>query len=119
MATFRIKGLDQIQRQLERLQKNAEKLHGTHHIPMNELFPPSFMRRYSSYATFQEMYDASPFNNMDFEKIPDADWGEYVCRSTKFTSWEKMRGAATEEWAKARLMNGAEGFSDYVTIKTK
>lgn len=119
MATFRVKGLDQMQKQLERLQKNAEALDGTHHIPMNELFPSSFMGSHSSYSTFQKMYDASPFKDMAFEKIPDAEWDEYVRQSTKFVSWEKMREAATEEWAKTRLMKGAEGFNEYVTIKTK
>lgn len=106
-------------RQLEQMEKNAEALDGTHNVPMDEVLPPAFMHRHSSFSTFQDMYDASPFKDMKFEDIPDAEWDEYVRKTTSFSSWEKMRNAGAEEWAKARLSKGAEGFSDYLTIEAK
>jgi hypothetical protein len=106
-------------RQLDQLAKNAEALDGTHEVPASELFPPVFMARHSSYPTFQAMYEASPYRDMDFEKIPDAEWDEYISKSTKFASWAKMREVGVEEWAEARLMKGAEGFDDLITIEAK
>ena len=47
---IKITGLDEVQRNLENLQRRAENLNGP--VPFSELFPPEFMRRY---LTFLEL----------------------------------------------------------------
>ncbi len=106
MATFRITGLDQIQKKLERLQKNAEQLDGKHSISFDDLFPAEFMRAHSSFTSMQALLDASPFKDMEFKDIPDAAWDTYVSQSTRFRSWKDMKAAGTKKWAAKKLMKG-------------
>ncbi|MDD4287502.1 MAG: hypothetical protein PHO20_00855 [Candidatus Peribacteraceae bacterium] len=103
---FEIKGLDKAMRMLERLQHNAATLDGTHRVPMNKVFSPAFMRAHSRFPSFQAMLDASPFKDVEFEKIPDAEWDIYVRTNTSFSSWEAMKDKASTEWIDAKLMEG-------------
>lgn len=88
---------------LDRLRRKIAALDGTHRIPVDELLSPSFMGRCSQFSSFQEMVDASPFAGQDFEAIPDAAWDEYVCRNTRFASWQAMLQEAALGWTGERL----------------
>lgn len=91
---------------LHRLRRNAEALHGTHKIPVADLLSADFMRSVSSFASFEEMLAQSPFtvdSAEDFKAIPDAEWDDYVRKTTRFSSWREMLQAAAAAWTKARL----------------
>src|SRR5258708_4436522 len=93
----RLEGLDDFRRQLDRLAKNAERLHGEHAVPFSELFPDAFMQRYSRFGTLQAMFDASPVkveSQTDLEAIQDDEWDRYVSSNTAFLSWGLMLEAA-------------------------
>jgi hypothetical protein len=109
---FKITGLDEFQRKLERIAKNAEKLDGTHQIPIAELFPPAFMRRHSSLPDFESFARQS---GLDFssqeavEAIPATEMNSAVRRLTTFGSWDEMRQAAAADWARRGLFDGIGG----------
>lgn len=106
MATFRITGLDKFQKKLQQLRKNAKELNGKHSVPFDDLFSKEFMHTHCSFSSIQAMLDASPFKDMEFKDIPDADWDAYVSQSTNFKSWKDMKAAGTKKWAAKKLMKG-------------
>jgi hypothetical protein len=105
MSDF-IKGLDAFKRKVERISDNARALDGTHQVPASELFSAAFMRTHSNLSSFEELVRVGGFENVEFEAIPDDDWENVVQRNTTFESWDAMRNAAVEEYARRQLMRG-------------
>jgi hypothetical protein len=103
---IRLHGFDQVSRKLRDLQRRAEKLDGLHGVKFDELFPPSFMRRYSDFETIGAMVDASGFrveSADDFARIPDDEWDRFVASRTRFANWREMQDKAAAEWTGKRL----------------
>lgn len=104
--SFEIKGLDELQRQLKQMERKAKELDGTQEIPFSELFTPAFMRKYTSFTSFDELLAAGGFHaetSEEFEAIPDAPFDAHVAATTKFSSWEEMLGKATEQYVAKQL----------------
>ncbi|MCC7230620.1 MAG: hypothetical protein IT203_09530 [Fimbriimonadaceae bacterium] len=98
---FEIKGLDQLQRRLKDLERRSQSLDGTHELSFAELFPDSFMRQHTQFATMQEMIDVGNIENGD--DIHKPEWCAFVAAHTNFDSWESMKSVAGQEWAKRKL----------------
>ena len=101
---IKITGLDEMRRKLETLRRRAENLSGP--VPFEDLFPPEFMRRYTSFKTIEDMLGGfgTPINfTEDFERVPDAEWDAYVREKTKFATWTDMQSKAGEELIERRL----------------
>lgn len=97
---FKIKGLKQMQRELDKLADNLKSLVG---VPLGELFPPQFMQANSRFATIEEMLAAKELRDPEaFERMADEEWSQFVVETTNFTSWEEMKEAGAEEWAATR-----------------
>jgi len=104
----RLEGFDNFRRQLARLARNAERLHGKHAVPLSELFPDAFMRRHSRFETVQEMFDASPYkveSQSDLDAIPDDEWDRYIRANTAFQSWAEMIETGGAAYVKRQLMS--------------
>jgi hypothetical protein len=98
----KITGLDQMQRKLRQLSDRAKKLHGTHQVPLSELFPPEFMQRHSKFDSLQDLFEASGFtieSAEDFAAIPPDQLDDFIRSSTSFASWKEMKRKGTEKWA--------------------
>ena len=94
-------GFKKFERRLKSLERGARRLHGTHEIPLAELFPPGFLTRYTQFTSLDQMFQASGYevrSRDDFERIPDNRWDEFIVANTRFSSWEKMLGKAMEQW---------------------
>lgn len=99
--TFEIKGLGELQNKLKNLQSEIEKLSGEKKVSFKDVFPTSFMRKFTQFALIDEMINKSPFkveNEEDFKKIPDEAWDAYVREKTSFKSWAEMQSKAAEEY---------------------
>ena len=106
---FEIRGLDEATRQLKRLEDNTRALSGRHDIRSSEFFPPAFMRRYTKFASFDALLEASGFkveSQADFEAIPEAEWEAVIQAHTSFSSWRQMEEKAGVEYAERKLMEG-------------
>ena len=101
------KGLDTLQRNLQRLGDRARALDGTHSVPLSELLHPGFIRAHvRGCSTVEEWFQKSGFkvdSTDDFKAIPDAEWDAYIRSSTSFSSWEDMLKAAGTEMVKRKL----------------
>ena len=105
---IKITGLDELQRKLEQMRRNAEQMHGEHQVPLTELFPPAFMRQHSSVPDFEAFCREGgiEISTEDaFAATPEDLLNEAAKRITHFASWEEMKKAATENWAKRRLFD--------------
>jgi hypothetical protein len=103
-SSIKITGLDELTKNLDRLSDKLEDATKPRNVQFSELFGPAFMTRHTSFSSFDEMVKKSPFkveSQEDFKAIPDAAWDDYVQKSTKFSSWQKMISNASEEyWGK-------------------
>lgn len=106
MSKFKVNGLDELQKQLKQMERAAKKLNGKQEIPFSKLFTPAFMRKYTSFSSFDELMEAGGFHaetSEEFEAIPDAPFDAHVAATTKFSSWEDMLGEATEQYVAKQL----------------
>lgn len=101
------KGLDELQRNLRKLENRARELDGTHSVPLNELLHPGFVRAHiRGCSSLEDWLQKSGFRieaAEDFKAIPDGDWDACVRSSTSFSSWEEMLNAAGAEMVKRKL----------------
>ena len=106
MSSFKIKGLDKLEKQLKQMEQDAKELSKTKHVSFGELFPASFMRKYTSYSSMNELFDAGGFkveSKKDFEAIPDVEFDKHIAKSTRFKSWKDMLGEATSQYTAKKL----------------
>ncbi len=54
-SSFEIKGLDELQKKLKNLQLDIEKLSGKQKVFFKNLFPTSFMRKFTQFSSIDEM----------------------------------------------------------------
>lgn len=104
---MRIKGLDEFQRKLTQLAKNAEKLDGKHSVPVTELLTPAFVSKHTRFSSADELFEKSGFKiegPEDFAAIPDAEWDNYIRSISSFSGWKAMLSEATGAWTKKRLV---------------
>lgn len=97
-------GFDEVSKRLSDLSRRAHELDGQHSI--EELMPPAFISRSSTFASVKELFEASPFkteSGEDFEAIPDDEWDDFISKHTSFASWQDMQESAATEWAEQRL----------------
>jgi len=103
---MKITGLDKAINSLKDLQNRAERLDGTHSVPVNELLTPQFMQQNTKFASFDDMLAASGFKaetQAEFEAIPDKEWNAFIARETEFADWQSILSEAGAEWVKKEL----------------
>ncbi|MBR1844233.1 MAG: hypothetical protein IJ790_00715 [Lachnospiraceae bacterium] len=103
---FKITGLKELQKKLEKMQKNAEKLSKTKSIPLDKLLSKSFISKNTSFKSFEHMMESGNFDISSteaFKKIPDNELDKFISANTKFKSWQNMIDCATKEYAEKCL----------------
>ena len=97
--TFDLKGLEKLQRKVDKLSKEQK-------VSFENLFSPSFMTKYTQFRSIDDMVDKSPFtveSEEDFKNIPDDEWSKFVQERTSFQSWDEMLSKAGEEYLGKQL----------------
>ena len=99
-------GLDKLQCDLQRMQKNAKKLNGKQEVSFDKLFTKPFMVKYTRYSSIDALLEAGGFHartNEEFDAIPEKELDAHIRKTTKFKSWEDMLGEATEQYVLKQL----------------
>lgn len=97
---FELKGFDELEKKLLKMQKSAEELSGTRSVSFDDLFTASFMEKYSNFISFDKFLEAGKFivnSQKDFKAIPDNEMDLHVSKTTNFSSWKDMLVKANEE----------------------
>ena len=106
MIDVKITGFDNFEKELKRIQKEAEKLEGNHAVSLVELFTDEFMRQHTPYASLEELFTEGHFevnSKEDIEAIPDKEMDDHVAQTTEFDSWEDMQSAAVKDYTIKKL----------------
>ncbi|WP_295486005.1 hypothetical protein [uncultured Streptococcus sp.] len=102
--SFKIKGMDRIEKHLNQLSKNAQSVSGTHKYSFNEIFSKKFMSENTNFSTIEEFLLSSPekiSNQEEFKKADENILDVFVSQQTKFSTWKEM----VTEAQKALLVN--------------
>ncbi len=105
---FKITGLKELQKKLEKMQKNAEKLSKTKSIPLDELLSKGFISKNTNFKSFEQMMESGNFDISSteaFKKIPDDGLDKFISANTKFKSWQNMIDCAAKEYAEKCLFS--------------
>lgn len=106
MAKFNVSGIDELQKDLQKMKRKAQKLNGTHSVSFADLFTTAFMRKHTRFLSIDAFLKAGGFNastSEEFEAIPVKDLDAYVKRATRFRSWDDMMDEAISEYALRQL----------------
>lgn len=106
MAKVKVKGLDDLQKDLNRMQQNAKKLNGKQKVSFDKLFTRSFMLKYTRYSSIDALLEAGGFHagtTEEFDAIPEKELDAHIRKTTKFKSWEEMLGEATDQYVTSQL----------------
>lgn len=104
--SFKIEGLDKLQKQLKQMEKGAKELEKNNQIPFSDLFTHSFMLKHTNFSSFDELLEAGNFivnSQEDFEAIPNAEFDVHISANTSFKKWEDMLSKATEIYITKKL----------------
>ena len=104
--TRRIRGFDKVQRDLKKLQKNAQELHGTQEVQLGELLTDKFMQTNSQFNSIDEFFEALPWSiesQEDLEAIPDEEIDRFVDENSNVGSWSELLDKAGMEFVTRKL----------------
>lgn len=108
---FEIEGLDELQKELDRLEERISEISGEKEIPLVDLFPPSFMRDHTAHSDIDSFTEASGLftNGLSPEEVAEIvssdKWDEWVRAQTAFEGWMEMLAKAKVVYAN-RLLEG-------------
>lgn len=103
---FKIDGLDELQDQLSRMEQGARELGEKTHLTFAELFPDSFIQKYTPYSSIDDLFRSGGFDAESqeaFEAIPESDLDNHISSTTKFKSWNDMLETATDQYISKTL----------------
>lgn len=103
---LKITGLKELERKLKEMERNARAIDGTNQVPVTDMFPPVFMRRYTDVGSFEELIETGGFTvetPEDFKAIPDAAWDAHVAAVTRFPNWQAMLKKGGTEWVSRKI----------------
>jgi len=102
---IKITGMEDLLKNLEDLPSKVKRsIEGK--VSLSELFNQSFMKKYSSFNSIEELFN---FGNLkiksekDFEEISEEKLNKVVREKTNFNSWKEMLSAAANEYIKKKI----------------
>lgn len=106
MAKSSVSGFDEINKELEKLAKNADKLSKKKSVSFEELFTDAFIKRRTKCSSLSDFISESGFDwssQKAFEAIPDDQLDDFVRSVSKFKSFQEMMDEAGEEYVKKQM----------------
>jgi hypothetical protein len=98
-----MEGFDEIQQELEDMQKRAQELDGENQVKLKDVFPPGFIRQHSGFSNIDELLEESPLDidlgegeNLE-DHITD-EFNQFVAENTSFEGYGDMKSEASTEW---------------------
>ena len=104
--SVKITGFDKLEKELNRIQRNAEALSGTKEVSFAELFTPGFMSQNTAVSSFDAFLEAGGYrvnSKEDFAAIPEDEFDKYVKANSKFNSWQEMFHSASQAYLAKKL----------------
>jgi hypothetical protein len=102
----RVEGVNEVQKNLEKIRNKAKEIEGSNQVPLTELLPDSFIKNYTNFETTQDFVDAcEKLLDVDFLSIDENDekFNHMIKEKTSFDNWNGMIGEATTQWVGKKL----------------
>ena len=99
-------GLDNVRKELNKLEEKFRNVDGEHQVPLIELLNSSFMNKYTNLDTAQDFVDGcenvcgSEFSEIDEN---DENFTDFIKENTNFNSWSEMLKTASKDWVDSQL----------------
>ncbi|WP_338214921.1 hypothetical protein [Lacticaseibacillus salsurivasis] len=91
-------GFDDLSDFFDHAAKEAEAMNGEHEYTFDELFPPSFMMKYTHSASIDVFLSDLGVTDADsFEALPQESLEAKVQADTQFSSWKEMNQQAAND----------------------
>lgn len=103
---MKITGFEELNKQLNQMKQGLEELNETKFLSFDQLFPSSFMRKYTSFSSIEELFDSGSFkveSIEDLEAIADVDLDRHIAANSRFKTWEDMQNEATTQYMAKKL----------------
>lgn len=104
--TFRVEGFDEVNKNLKEFMNKANKMEGNNEVPLIELLPDSFIKKYTNFETTQDFVDScEKLLDVDFVTIDknDEKFNHMINEKTSFDNWNGMIHEATAQWVGKKL----------------
>lgn len=104
--SFKVKGLDDVTRGLDKMINNAKSISGTNKYSLNEIFTADFMKSNTNFDSIEEFLESSPEHITTQEGLEAADetvLDTFVSANSNFKTWGDMFGEATTSMIASRL----------------
>ena len=104
-VSVKFSDFDAVKKKLEFIQRKIDEL-SSREISISELFNDSFMKRHSSFSSFNDFLQAGGFvvnSKEDFAAISNVKFGEHISKTTDFDDWDEMRLFAVEQYVKQNI----------------
>ena len=101
--SVRTAGFGELNKELQRLQKNVKKASETREVSFDKLFTASFMRQNTSVSSFEKAGGYRVNSKEDFAAIPEDEFDKYVKANSKFNSWQEMFHSASQAYLAKKL----------------
>ena len=102
---IKITGMEDLVKKLGELPTKIKKsVEGN--VSFSELFNQSFMQKYSSFNSIEELFNFGGFkieSEKDFEEISEEKLNKVVREKTNFSSWKEMLKAAMTEYVRKKI----------------
>ncbi|MBK5446053.1 hypothetical protein [Peribacillus sp. TH24] len=102
---MKISGLGDLQKQLEKIQKEIENaINGE--ARLDEIFTDDFMKQNTKCNSIEEFFVNSPFTVKtieDYNKLDEHELDIYTKENTDYKDWKEFSGTATNFYAKKIL----------------
>lgn len=99
----KIKGLQDLQRNLKNMEKKADSLNGSHSVSFNELFYDGFMQSYTDFSSIDDFVEKSGYDFSNMESIDENELDSFIRKNSTFDSWNSMKSKAAGLWTKRQL----------------
>lgn len=103
---IRVDGVDEVQKNLEKILNKAKEIEEPNQVPLTELLPDSFIKKYTNFETTQDFVDAcEKLLDVDFLSIDQNDekFNHVIKEKTSFDNWNEMINEATTQWVGKKL----------------
>ena len=111
MLDIKITGLDEFERLLKQLERNARSIGGKRLVDLSDLLNPEFLGRHTKFTSLEQLFEESPFQietQEDFDALDERELDSFIRASTRFRSWQDILDEGANEWAEKKLFQGVK-----------
>lgn len=104
--TIRLEGFDEVHKNLENILNKAKEIEGNNEVPLIELLPDSFIKKYTNFETTKDFVDScEKLLDIDLLSIDENDekFNNMIKEKTSFDNWNEMISEATTQWVGKKL----------------